>query len=128
MANGLNMLQSSGGGFGFSRVVTQGPSPAAAPAAVVAYGPGATAVTNAGPGVVNSSPGSVAIYIGAGALLLLVLARQSHADKRDFDQDIITIILTSLALRGAVINAQRRVLEGKTSGATGTVNEAVSLL
>lgn len=125
---GMNMLASSGGGFGFGRVVTQGPTPGAAPAAVVAYGPGATAVANAGPGVVNSSPGSVSVYIGAGALLLLVLARQSHSDKRDFDQDIITIVLTSLALRGAVVNAKRRVLEGKTSGATGTVNEAVSLL
>jgi hypothetical protein len=56
------------------------------------------------------------------------MARQSHSDKRDFDQDVITIILTSLALRGAVINAQRRVLEGKTAGVTGTANEAVSLL
>jgi hypothetical protein len=125
---GMNMLASSGGGFGFSRVVTQGPAPVAAPAAVVAYGPGTTAVSNAGPGVVNSSPGSVAVYIGAAALGLLLVARQSHSDKRDFDQDIITIILTSLALRGAVINAQRRVLEGKTAGVTGTANEAVSLL
>jgi hypothetical protein len=125
---GMNMLSSTGGGFGFGKVVTAGPTPGAAPAAVVAYGPGATSVQNAGPGVINSSPGSVSIYIGVGALILLAMARQSHGDKRDFDQDIITIVLTSLALRGAVVNAKRRVLEGKTSGVLGTTNEAVSLL
>ena len=109
--------------------ITAVPStPQAAPAAVVAYGPGATSVGNAGPGVLNSSSGSTAIYIGVAAGAMLLWGRHNHCNKRDFDQDIFTVVLITLALRGAVIDARRRVLEGKTTGITGAAAQAVALL
>jgi hypothetical protein len=109
--------------------ITAVPStPQAAPAAVVAYGPGASTVGNAGPGVLNSSAGSMAIYIGVAAGAILLYGRHHHTNKRDFDQDIFTTVLIILALRGAVLDAKRRVLEGKTTGLTGAASQAVALL
>jgi hypothetical protein len=124
---GMNMLGRSGGAT-ISQIMAVPSTPQAAPAAVVAYGPGASTVQNAGPGLLNGQPGSVAVYIGAGALALLLYGRHQHTNKRDFDQDIFSIVLVVLALRGAVIDAKRRVLEGKTSGVTGTAAQAVALL
>ena len=44
--------------------------------AVATYGPPGAAVVNAGPGIVNSSPASWAIYVGIAALVLLVMRRR----------------------------------------------------
>jgi hypothetical protein len=126
---GMNLSGRGGGSVSqLNSVMAVSSSPMASPAAVVAYGPGGSAVGNAGPGVLNNSSGSTAIYIGAVALGFLVFARQHHPNKRDFDQDVFTVILISLALRGAVFDAKRRVLEGKTSGVTGAASQAVALL
>jgi len=126
---GMNMSGRQGGTVSqLNGVMAVSSSPMASPAAVVAYGPGGSAVGNAGPGVLNNSSGSTAIYIGAVALGFLVFARHHHANKKDFDQDIMTIILVSVALRGAVIDAKRRVLEGRTNGVTGAASQAVALL
>ena len=125
---GLNLRAGGGGQVQLNQIMAVPSAPQAAPAAVVAYGPGASVVGNAGPGVLNGSPGSMAVYIGAGALGLLLWGRHEHSNKKDFDQDIFTVLLVVLALRGAVIDAKRRVLEGKTSGFTGAASQAVALL
>lgn len=122
---GLNLRA---GGGGMAQVMAVPSTPQASPAAVVAYGPGATTVGNAGPGVVNSSSGSTAIYIGMAAGAILLWGRHNHSNKKDFDQDIFTVVLITLALRGAVLDAKRRVLEGKTAGLTGAAASAVALL
>jgi hypothetical protein len=123
---GLNLR--AGGGAQMSSITAVPSTPQAAPAAVVAYGPGASSVGNAGPGVLNSSSGSTAVYIGVIAGAMLLWGRHNHSNKRDFDQDIFTVVLITLALRGAVIDARRRVLEGKTTGITGAAAQAVALL
>ena len=109
--------------------ITAVPStPQAAPAAVVAYGPGASSVGNAGPGVLNSSSGSMAIYAGVAAGALLLWGRHNHTNKRDFDQDIFTTVLIIVALHGAILDAKRRVLEGKTTGISGAFAQTVAVL
>ena len=123
---GLNL--SGRGGAQLSAVTAVPSTPAAAPAAVVAYGPGASTVGNAGPGVLNSSAGSMAIYIGVAAGAILLWGRHNHTNKRDFDQDIFSTVLIILALRGAVLDAKRRVLEGKTTGLTGAAAQAIAVL
>lgn len=123
---GLNLR--AGGGAQMSSITAVPSTPQAAPAAVVAYGPGASSVGNAGPGVLNSSAGSMAIYVGFVAMGILLWGRQHHSNKKDFDQDIITTVLIIVGLRGAVLDAKRRVLEGKTSGITGAAAQAVALL
>jgi hypothetical protein len=103
-------------------------SPMASPAAVVAYGPGGSTVGNAGPGTLNNSSGSTAIYIGAGAVVLLLFGHYHNHDKRDSYQDVFSTVLIVLAMRGAVLDAKRRVLEGKTAGITGMASQAIALL
>jgi hypothetical protein len=125
---GINLRGGGGAGASLNTVNSVPNTTGAAPAAVVAYGPGGTSVGNAGPGIVNSSAGSLAIYIGAGALVLLAMARRSHANKRDFDQDILTIVLTVVALTGIRIDARRRVQEGKTAGITGALSQAAAVM
>lgn len=73
--NGLNLRQ----GFGGAPVIVSSPAQTAysTSPAVATYGPSGASVANAGPGVVNSSPASWAIYVGIGALILLVYMRQS---------------------------------------------------
>lgn len=125
---GINLRGGGGASASLNSVNAVPNTTGSAPAAVVAYGPGGTTVGNAGPGIVNSSAGSLAVYIGAGALVLLVMARKSHANKRDFDQDILTIVLTVVALTGIRIDARRRVQEGKTSGITGALSQAAAVM
>lgn len=95
--------------------------------ATATYGPTGATVVQGGEG---THPANLKVYIMVAALLGLVLIRQSAPGPRrgEVDRVILLSFLTDLGVIGALkMNAQRKVLQGQTSGITGVLAQAGSV-
>lgn len=115
-----------GSRFGGYDATVWGTAPANAVAPTTAV-IGAGATTPSSSGLSTGAP-HLALYVGVGALAGLVLMRQSVPNKHDWDQDLLTVVATVIALHVAVAGwGKRRVAEGNTSGVMGTAAQVAAL-